>query len=216
MDANRHRAKLSSIVCDHLSPSTLVKLLSSELRGRHIRKHAERAILSSIHSCVAVGVIAHVWLHKLQFICHLLASMLLQCWLCSYFRIFNEGKSRSPHFILLVLADVRQFGLLSRLMFLIFTPLLDWGESWLVSLAELAIDVRSLNRLEFLASLIKCFVHAIDHLYVRLSALLSQLGDGPCIRYLWTRRMLRVSLSDRQKVIVIKNDTTFLHDSEGA
>ena len=60
VDADRHSAELGSVVSDHLGSSALVQLLSCQFGGGHVRKNAERAILSCVHSGIAIGMVAYV------------------------------------------------------------------------------------------------------------------------------------------------------------
>ena len=71
--------------------------------------------------------------------------MLFQGRFCSNLRIIDKGKTWSLDFVLLVLANVSQLGFLSRLVLLVLSSLLDRGETGLVPLAKLAINVGSLH-----------------------------------------------------------------------
>ena len=68
MNANRNVAELGGVVCDHLSSTLLVELLTRHLRWRHVGQESERAVLTSIHPSITVGMVTDVVLHKFQLV----------------------------------------------------------------------------------------------------------------------------------------------------
>lgn len=140
--------------------------------------------------------------------------MLLECWFCCNLWVLNKGKTGSFYLIFLVLNYICKFGLLSGLMFVIFSPLLDRCKPWFVALGKLAVNVGSLRRLILLPFAFKVLVHLLNLLFIFLLALRFQLGHRPGIWLNWAWRVIWIGLPHRQKVIVIKDDTTLLHDSE--
>ena len=100
-------------------------------------------------------------------------------------------------------------------MLVIFSPLLDRCKPWFVALGELAVNVGSLRRLILLPFALKIRVHLFNLLLIILLALRFQLGHSSSIWLNRARRVVWIGLSHRQKVIIIKDDATLLHDSEG-
>ena len=94
--------------------------------------------------------------------------------------------------------------------------LLNWGEARIDTLVELAVDVWFVNRLILLAFLLKICIHLFNFLSIGYTALLSQLRHSSCIWHSCRRGVIGVSVSNWQEVIVIKNNSSFLHNSEGA
>ena len=92
-------------------------------------------------------MIAHVGLHKLELVGHLLAPVRLERRLGCNLWVLDKGKTGSCYLIFLVLHNICEFGLLSGIMLVIFSPLLDRGKPRFVALRELAVDVGSLRRL---------------------------------------------------------------------
>ena len=133
MDTNRHISELGSVIGDHLSSSLLVDLLPSSLRGWHQGENAKVTVFTTVHTGIAVSMIAHFVFHLLQLISHLLASDLLKLSLPCDGRIIHKVEGRSLDLILLILDHISEIRSLSLLLLLVFPARLNRGEARILS-----------------------------------------------------------------------------------
>ena len=159
-------------------------------------------------------MVTHVSFEEFQLIGHLLSSVLLESGLGSDFGVIDEGETGWLRLILLILDHICQFGLLTIFLAIVLFPLLDGGESRLVTFVEFTVNVRSVDGLILLAFLLKSCIHVINFILVSSAALLSQLRHRSRVRHESGGGVVRVRRPYRQKVIVIQDNASFLHDSE--
>lgn len=80
-------------------------------------------------------------LHALEFVEHMLATLLLQVYLCANLWLVDVGKSRSLHFVFLVMNHICQVLLLASLLVLKLLSLIDRAEP-LIAFVELGKNIR--------------------------------------------------------------------------
>lgn len=144
VNSNGDVTEFGSVIGDHLSPTFLIQLLPRHLRLLHIGEHAEGTVLTLVHPCVAVHMVANISLNLLQIVEHLLTSSVSQGLFAGDFGVVDVSHARCLHFILLVLHRVGQTDSLASILLILCLPLLDRGEARLLDV-EVAVDVGALS-----------------------------------------------------------------------
>ena len=216
VDAYRHITELGIVIGHHLGTPHLIQLLASHFRGWHVRENSESAVLTFVHTGIAVGDFAYVMFHLFQLVEHLLASVILEGRLRSDLGLFNKAEAGCLDFILLVLVHIREVQLFASFLFHVLTSLNNRLYGWFRPI-ELTINVWFLIlRLKPRLLLLKCLVHHLNFLLIGGVTLVSQLANGPRIWLDFRHGVFRICVSDGQEVVIVQNLSSLLHNSEGA
>ena len=110
--------------------------------------------------------------------------------------------------------DTRKVLFLTSFLLIILLALLDRGEPWVVTLVKLAVDVRLVLREVLFSLLLESLIENINFLAVRVPTSLSQVIECLDIWLILGQGVFRVGTTNGQKVVLVQDDASLLHDTE--